>query len=140
MAKKIVVDSSVIVKWVSSDKEEHLEQADKILRDAEAGKIELYAAELAKYEVGNALLKGKELPLSQVSISLGVFYALPITFLDETEQLARSSYEMARDSKMTYYDAAFLSVAKALGGLLITDNIKHQGKTSEVHVTALRNY
>ena len=38
MAKKVVVDSSVIVKWVNRDNELELDQADKLLSDVQAGR------------------------------------------------------------------------------------------------------
>ena len=49
--KTLIVDSSVIVKWLNQTKEQNLEQADKILSEAREGKIQLIAPELAKYEV-----------------------------------------------------------------------------------------
>src|SRR3989338_6636587 len=53
--KRIVVDSSVIVKWLSSQDEKFIPQANKILQDAKEEKIEIYTTELANYEVGNTL-------------------------------------------------------------------------------------
>lgn len=140
MAKKVVVDSSVIVKWVSSQDEKHLKQADKILQDAQTGKIEVYSADLARYEVGNALLKGKGLELPQAYVLLGTVYSLPVIFVDQTEEMAKMSYEIAQQSGMTYYDATFLSVAKTIDGILVTDNIKHQSKFTSVKVIPLGKY
>jgi len=54
--RNIIVDSSVVVKWLSADNEEYLTQADKLLFEVEKEKVRLYAPELAKYEVTNALL------------------------------------------------------------------------------------
>ncbi len=55
--KSVVIDSSVTVKWINEIDEKLLDQADKVLADAQAGSIRLLAPELSKYEVGNALLK-----------------------------------------------------------------------------------
>lgn len=54
--KKLIVDSSVIIKWLHKEDEKYLGQAAKILEDVKNGTITLLAPELAKYEVGNALL------------------------------------------------------------------------------------
>ena len=54
--RNIIVDSSVVVKWLSADNEKYLSQADKLLFEVEKEKVRLYAPELAKYEVTNALL------------------------------------------------------------------------------------
>lgn len=138
--KTIVVDSSVIVKWVSSQDEKHLEQANKILQDIRTNKVDVYTSEIAKYEVSNALLKGKGLNLAEAYISLGTVYNLPITFIQESEEIARSTYEIGQKLNITYYDAAFISTAKKYEAILITDNIKDQGKASGVKVVALKDY
>lgn len=138
--KKIVVDSSVIVKWVSSKDEKNLTEADQILKDCEEEKVVLYSSEVAKYEVGNALVRGKELPLPQAFAALGTIYSLPIVFVSENQLLAQSTYETAHKKTMTYYDAAFVSLAKSLDATLVTDNIKHQKGVAGVTVIPLADY
>lgn len=59
--KTLIFDTSVIVKWVNTYKENDTEKADKILEEVKNGQAELIAPELAKYELGNVLLKGKQL-------------------------------------------------------------------------------
>ena len=141
MAKiKLVVDSSVIVKWLSKDKEEHLNQADKILKDAQNGKVVLIAPELAKYEVGNVLLFSKKLTSKQGVMVLAQFFNLPITFITESEELAKETYNLAFDLGVTYYDASFISLAKKYDATLVTENIKHQGKSKDIKVTPLQDY
>lgn len=140
MAKPVVVDSSVIVKWVSSQDEARLEQADKLLKDCQSGKVELYSSELAKYETANALLKGKQLDLPQALTSLETIYHLPINFVAETDNSAGRTYALAQNQNMTYYDATFLSLAQTLKGVLITDNIKHQRPLAGIKVTPLAQY
>lgn len=143
--KIIVTDSSVIVKWVNKDDESNLENADKLLHDVQTGKAALLAPELAKYEVGNALIK-KGLTTAQAFQSLGTVYSLPIRFIPENEDLALLTYEMAAkvqeigDSKFTYYDAAFTALAKREQAILVTDNPKHQKKISGVKVVSLGDY
>ncbi len=145
MAINKVLDSSVIVKWVSSDNENYLDKANTILKDAEKGKINLIAPELAKYEIGNALLK-KSLPTEQAYHSLSIIANLPIRYVPETEDLAMETYKMAQEArlsgnpKFTYYDAAFNALAKSESAELITDNPKHQTKIKGVKVIALKDY
>jgi predicted nucleic acid-binding protein len=136
----LVVDTSIIVKWLNRKIEENLTQADQILDDTKIGKVELVAPEIAKYEVGNVLLKGKQLTSSQAFVSLGAAFLLPITFVPDSEDLAKETYDIAYDLGITYYDAAFLSLAKQYGATLITQNIKHQGKTKDIAVKSLSEY
>ena len=136
----LVVDSSVITKWLNKKNEENLEKADLILEETRRGKVELIAPELAKYEIGNVLCTSKKLVPKEANISLGTVYSLPITFIGETEDLAKQTFGLAFKHNITYYDASFMSLAKQYNAILVTDNIKHQGKSSEVKAVSLQNY
>ena len=139
MKNKLVVDSSVIVKWLNRQDEEFVDEADRILADVQMKGVVLMAPELAKYEVGNALLnKGMELP--QAMASLGTIYSLPIQFVSQDEDQALKTIEIATQLKITYYDASFLSLARQNDAGLVTDNPKHQKKFEGVEVISLRDY
>ena len=143
--RKIVVDSSVIVKWVNRIDELYLDQADSLLADLESERAEIVAPELARYEVGNSVLK-KKLELSMALDTLATFYSLPITYFPQTEQLAIEAYRMAQDAwsgghaKVTHYDTSFMALAKQEGAILVTDNPKHQTKIPGVKVVPLSDY
>ena len=136
----LVIDSSVIVKWINTQREEHIDQANKILEDAKTEKVELFTSDLAKYEVGNALLTKKGLKSTHAFISLGTVYNLPISFIPQTLPLAQSAYKIGQELGITYYDASFLSVAEQLGAPLVSDNVKHHGKSKKVKVISLKDY
>lgn len=136
----MVVDTSVIVKWLNQDNEGYIDQADKILRDVEHDKIVIIAPELAKYEVGSVLLHGKKLDLEQAKIILTQFYKLPISFVENTTLLAEETYKLALDAKVTYYDASFMALASLYDARLVTDNLKHQGRLKHIKVTAIKDY
>ncbi len=139
-SKKVIIDSSVIVKWLSEQDENHVAQANKVLGDVKGGQIVLYAPELAKYEVANALLTGKNIAPSDVKISLATLYSAPIQFIPETLELAQNTYKIAHTSQITYYDASFVSVANSLDATLVTENVKHQAKFKGVKVVPLKDY
>lgn len=140
MVARVVVDTSVIIKWLNQTNEDNLEQADRLMAEAIEGKVELIAPELARYETGNVLLKSKQLVPREATISLDTAYSLPITFIPESEELARETFSIANRSNVTYYDAAFLALAKKYNAMLITENIKHQGKVASIKVKALKDY
>ncbi len=135
-----VVDSSVIVKWLSQDKETHLEQADLLMSLALEGKTRLIAPELAKYEVGNVLLCGKKLKPKQAALALELLNILPITFIKEDLLTMNDSYNLAHKLNITYYDASFLSLAQQTKTTLITENSKHQGKDQQIPTIALADF
>lgn len=137
--KKVVIDSSVIVKWLHEE-EPYFDHADKIIEDVKNGKIILFAPELARYEVGNALLFSKKVSPDEAKVLLESFYLLPIQFGAQSENNANLTYKIAYDAHITYYDASFIALAKQENAVLVTDNIKHQGKTSGVKVIPLSQY
>ncbi len=137
--KTLIVDSSVIVKWLNQTKEQNLEQADKIIKEARNGKVELLSPELAKYEVGN-VLRTKGITASEAKISLNTFYDFPITFITESLNLAEQTLVLADTLGITYYDASFMSLAKQYDATLVTENIKHQGKSKDIKVKSLKDY
>lgn len=137
---KVVIDSSVAVKWVNSQNEAYLKQADKILQDLQDKKIEIIMPELSKYEIGNALFN-KGMSLIETQTVLEKFYEIPIIFVVEDNNLAKKTIRIAKSSNITYYDAAFLALAQKIGGVLITDNPKHQKKKiKNLKVKALKDY
>lgn len=142
MKKKILIlDSSVIVKWLNSQNETFLEQADKILKQVEKGKAEIIVPELVKYEIGNAILN-KKLTLPETKSCLATLYAIPISFIPLDLETAQRTMEIASQLNITYYDASFLSLAEKWEAVLITDNPKHQKKSirGKVKVIAIKDY
>lgn len=138
--KKIVVDSSVIVKWLNRRGEEHLVQADKILNEARDNGAILIAPELAKYEIGNALLIRKKLSATDADVIFNVLFSLPIQFIAESKELAFDTYRIAQEANITYYDACFIALAKQEDAELVTDNPKHQSRTKVIRVKSLKDY
>lgn len=138
--QKLVVDSSVIVKWLNQKDEELLEKADKVMSDAQENNVMLLAPELAKYEIGNALHVRKKISLVQAKVTFNNLFMFPIQFVDQSEDLAYKTYKIAQDAKITYYDASFIALAEQENAILITDNIKHQGKHKGISVKSLAEY
>ncbi len=137
---KIVVDSSVILKWLYKDNETHLEESDALLRDATENKVKLLTIELAKFEVCNVLLTAKKLSVNDGKVALELFYSLPIQYFIQTESLSKDSFIIGDMAKITFYDASFIALTKQEGATLITDNLKHQGKFKGVKVIVLKDY
>jgi predicted nucleic acid-binding protein len=138
--KKLVLDSSVIIKWLNTVRESHTEQADKILSEAIEGKIELLAPELAKYEISNALLLSKKLSAREIKTPLKALYSYPITFIKLSRDLANETYQIAARKKITFYAASFIALAEQENATLVTENLKHQGKNTRTKVLSLADY
>lgn len=140
MVSNLVVDSSVIIKWLNQENEEQLEQAEAVLKEATAGKFELFAPELAKYEVANALIVGKKLTSWQIEEALSLYYSLPISFIADSLELTLKVSKFVDKYHITYYDASFVALAHDLDAVLVTANPKHQTKVEGVKVMPLKDY
>ncbi len=138
--QKIIVDSSVIVKWLSEQDEERLEHADKIIKQAQNNKAILLVPELAKYEIGNALVVHKDISIGEASIVFENLFSFPIQFVSQSYELVNETYKIAKNTRITYYDASFMALAKQENAVLVTDNPKHQRKLKGVKVIALKDY
>lgn len=134
-----VVDSSVMVKWLNAKEEKLLEKSNKVISDFQKGKIKIIAPELAKYEVGNALLY-KGIGQEAAKISLEKFFLIPVEYIPWDQNLANMTMEIAYEAKITYYDASFVALAKQEDAVLLTDNPKHQSKIIGVKVVPLEKY
>lgn len=122
---KIVLDTSVIFKWLNVQNENLIDEAEKILDQLRKGRIKVYLPELSKYEVGNALWKRK-LSSAEVNFDLEIFYDYPLEFISLDLPLSKRTSEIALDNNITFYDASFIAVAEKLGANLVTENSKHQ--------------
>ncbi|MEK7079381.1 MAG: type II toxin-antitoxin system VapC family toxin [Patescibacteria group bacterium] len=136
----LVIDSSVAIKLLYQLGEDNISQADLIIKNAQDKGTTLVMPELARYEVGNALLyKNLELPILQRLIER--FYVLPIRFIPEDLITAQLTAEIAYVNKITYYDASFISLAIMLKADLVTANPKHQKKKIKgLKVISLKDY
>ena len=94
--QKLVVDSSVIVKWLNQQDEERTTQADTILEDAQKGQVFLITPELAKYEIGNAILSHKEVSIDEFIIIFKDLFLFPIQFINQSIELAYETYKIAK--------------------------------------------
>lgn len=138
---KVVIDSSVAIKWLNQKDEKNLQQAEALFLKAVKGNtIQLLTPELAKYEVGNVLSVAKKLEDKLLSEALEFFYSIPIKFIRDSLELSQIATKIVRDYNITYYDAAFLSLAKQENATLVTDNPKHQAKIKGVKVVVLKDY
>jgi len=137
--KKLVIDSSVMVKWVNAQDERYLENADKLAEDVRRGKVILMAPELVKYEVGNALWK-KRMGLPMAKAAMGTVFAAPVKFVVCDENQAMRATEIAGNVGVSFYDASFAALAEKMQADLVTDNIKHQGKFVGLKVIDLKDY
>ncbi len=137
--RKIVLDSSVIVKFLFAMGEDNLSQADTLLADVENEEVLLVAPVLTKYEVGNVVRFRKISEVEKLA-SWDNFEQLPIKYIDLDFSEGRRAQSIAETLNITFYDAVFVELAERLKAVLVTANPKHQKKFGGVKVIALKDY
>ncbi|MBI4334930.1 MAG: type II toxin-antitoxin system VapC family toxin [Chloroflexi bacterium] len=138
--QSLVIDASVGVKWFSRKNEPDLAQADLLLDSRKDGVVSIWVPDLFFYEVANALatkgyLSGRDVHRSVESLwNLGL-RVVPV----DGEFLARSA-ALARQLRITVYDACYAAVASKVHLPLVTANPRHQGRAFGCPVISLRDW
>ncbi len=114
MAAKIVVDSSVLIKWFKTKDEELLMEAQSLLQEVMNRPIEVHVPALLLYEVGNILLLKTKLKPPAVEAALERLEALPFTVAPPATPLLKRAARLGREFDLTFYDASFLALAVEL--------------------------
>src|SRR3989338_5016773 len=130
-----VVDASVAVKWFSD--EEGSIRARNFLRRHTDGKIQLVAPDLLLYEVANALARGKQVQASSVVDALALIHTVNIRLVSLTNTTIMQAAQLCNKYRLTFYDAAYTSLAADLGIPLLSADPKGHRHIEEISVKIL---
>jgi predicted nucleic acid-binding protein len=114
--KRLVIDASVALKWRLRD-EEATSQADALLDDFLAGKLELLTPTLFDYEIANALrvaVTRQRLSEADAVAALTDFAQYTIVRYDFTG-IASLTFHLSGQHQRSAYDSAYLALAQAQG-------------------------
>jgi predicted nucleic acid-binding protein len=113
-----VLDASVAIKWYVGE-----ELRDKALRlrdDFLSDVIDLEAPSLILYEVGNAIRHHPGATESECASAVEQLRNLGIAIRELDDHTIRTAAKVAFEEKLTFYDAAYLALARNLDARLIT--------------------
>ncbi len=122
MPTRFVVDNSVVMSWCFEDEGDSY--AEAVLESLEYG--EAYVPAIWPLEVGNVLLvaeRRKRLSQASVVRFLALLGGLPITVEQETpERMLKEILSLAREHRLSTYDASYLDLAMRLDLPLATQD------------------
>lgn len=127
--KIIIPDASVILKWVLRDDESHREKALAILSGWLGGKYEIILPSLWFYEVGNIITRRE--PVHAMAI-LEKLLEYEFTEVNVSESALAIILELIKDKKITFYDAAYHSIAIQKKGKFVTADKEYFAKVKDV--------
>ena len=107
---KVVLDSSVIVKWFATEdgSEKSISYLDSFIK----GSLSIAVSELVFYEVANALRYNPDFTPSDVKSSVEHLLNLKLDAKSLNAKLVKESAEIAFDCNVTFYDAVPIALAK----------------------------
>jgi predicted nucleic acid-binding protein len=116
----VVCDASVLVKWVKADRERETEAAQAILAARTRADLRIAVLDLVFYEVGNTLTFKSDMPGHEVADRLDDLQFLCNDILPLNVALRRRAAVFAADHRLSFYDAAHASLARAVKAPLVT--------------------
>jgi predicted nucleic acid-binding protein len=119
--KRVVIDASVALKWRLRD-EEATQQADALLEDFLAGKLELLTPTLFDYEIANALrvaVTRQRLSEQDAAVTLAEFAQYAIVRY-AFSGIASRTFQLSGQHQRSAYDSAYMALAQAQGAWFFT--------------------
>jgi len=117
---RLLLDTSVLIKWFHSAGESELTEA-RVLRAAHlAGDLEAHILDLALYEVGNVLVRALNWPAVEVADQLDDLLLICGGPLVLTAEWLRVAAGLASELRLSFYDAAWAAAARGLACPLVS--------------------
>lgn len=111
---RVLVDTSVLIKWFHSEGEDELAAA-RAIRDAHVrGDLDAHVLDLAIYEVGNVLARGLRWSADEVADQLDDIIAIIGSPLAMSHAWLREAAQLAETHALSFYDASWAAAAAAL--------------------------
>lgn len=124
--------------------EDHSEEARALLNDYSEHKFSIYAPSILIFEVASALSKLVKLRIISKDYSfaaLGKLAKVPFTLIDLANEELVETLAKSIESKITFYDALYITVSEKTHTILVTadeDMVKKAGTYTKV--THIINY
>lgn len=121
MSGLLVVDSSVVFKWFRQKGDEpRVDEAVGLLEHHLQGGIQIHAPDLLVYEVGNILRFKGHLTKSSPAAIIKDLFNLRLIIHPIGPRLAAETLDLTMEYRATYYDSAFLALARILDCPFVT--------------------
>lgn len=121
---KLVVDSSIIIKWFVT--EPYSSDAHRVLQEFQAGQVDLLAPDLIYAEIGNIIWKKQQfqgLSVSDAQLILTTFLKVPF-IITPAVSLLTDAYQIAATHQRTVYDSLYLALSVREGCEFVTADEK----------------
>ena len=138
--ERIVADASVIIKFFIN--ELYSKQARSLMEVFVRKEIELLEPPLLLYEVINGVRysRAKKFTESEIKVIIESMVNFDFKWLDINGEIAYLATEISLRYNVSFYDASYVALAKAMGADLYTADNKLIESTSLPFVKHIRNF
>ncbi len=119
---RVLVDSSVVVKWYHEEGESEVDAARAILFAHVREEIDLHILDLALYEVGNVLTRALRWAPEAAAEQLYDLIAITGSPIGFSGEWFYSAAELSHKYGLSFYDAAWAATAQALSMSFVTSD------------------
>jgi len=135
--KKILIDTSVVIKWYKTVGEERVIEARKYLKEYINNELKICVSQLTILELLNQAVSDVHFSQEQWRKIIDDFFQLSLEILYFDKELATKIYEIGKRYRLTAYDASYIALAQSLKTDFITADKKLVKKVSLSFVKAL---
>ena len=137
----IILDTSVLIKWYVSEKEEDVDKALKLLEKHVRNEEQIAVPTYALYEFAQTLIRKRKFMISQFRRVIKHLYKNTLKVIRTSSALIVVSAQIATAYNVEIYDAIFMAAAKKLSCELITADEKCYKTTKNLsYIKLLRDY
>lgn len=109
---RIVIDASVVLKWIPGKNEEEVEKSLEIFKRMMKDKLEIYAPTFLLVEVLNILVKKRKLRRDIITKSMHQLIISKINFTNIDKDEIKNLEKIMAGKNVTSYDAQYLLLAQ----------------------------
>ncbi len=118
----VVLDTSVVVKWLRQE-EELADEALAWRARFYEGQLQIAVPSLLAYELANVMTYKADQTSEQVLEALTTLFQMGLHWFPPSPGLIDRAFILARHYRITVYDASFVALAEALGADMITADV-----------------
>lgn len=136
----VVVDTSVVYKWFSIEKEEDLSQALNLLERHLSRREVIAAPDIILYELGNAWSTKTKLPKDKIKMFLADLDNIDLAIKAVTTALITQAVGFSKKYGISVYDASYIVLAKERRCDFITADARLVVRVNLPFVKLLKGY
>ncbi len=121
--RKYILDTSIIIKWYSSQNEGDLDMAMLFYQQAKDNNVLIITPDLMIYELLNFFVFKLKLPEDKISRVLSEVYDI-IFIINSNKPLLEEAFKIANIIKSPIYDSTFVALSEKLRTPLFTADSK----------------